>query len=93
MNGARWAQRPEGSNWGEFGPDRISLIASSSKQLTAGVMLALQDQGLLDLDAPLPDIVGDAWGPGVADITSSTEWTSVMSSRRASPTSRYSELL
>ena len=55
--------------WGEFDPDRISLVASSSKQLTAGVMLALQDQGLLDVDAPLNEIVGDAWGPGVPEIT------------------------
>ena len=21
MTGARWARRPEGSNWGDFGPD------------------------------------------------------------------------
>ncbi|MEL6892132.1 MAG: serine hydrolase domain-containing protein, partial [Actinomycetota bacterium] len=55
--------------WGEFEPNRASFIASSSKQLVAGVMLRLQDEGLLDIDAPLPEIVGDDWGPGVADIT------------------------
>jgi len=48
--------------WGEFGPDRISFFASSSKQLVAGIMFALQEDGLLDLNAPLSDIVGDDWG-------------------------------
>ncbi|MEM8618561.1 MAG: serine hydrolase domain-containing protein [Actinomycetota bacterium] len=55
--------------WGEFDADRVSFVASSSKQLSAGVMLALQEQGLLDVDAPLADIVGDAWGPDVPDFT------------------------
>src|SRR5215218_4262311 len=29
--------------WGDFGADRISLVASSSKMITAGVLLRLQD--------------------------------------------------
>ncbi len=53
--------------WGEFGPDRISLIASSSKMIAAGVLLALSDDGLLDLDAPVADIAD--WGSGNPDIT------------------------
>jgi len=44
--------------WGDFGPDRISLIASSSKMITAGVLLRLQDDGLLDIDAPVADVTG-----------------------------------
>ena len=52
---------------GEFGPDRVSLIASASKMLTAGVLLRLVDQGLLDLDAPLAAAV--PWGSGNPDIT------------------------
>jgi CubicO group peptidase (beta-lactamase class C family) len=42
---------------GEFGPDRVSLIASSSKMLTAGVLMRLDDEGLLDVDAPIADAV------------------------------------
>ena len=52
---------------GEFGPDRVSLIASSSKMLTAGVLMRLADQGLLDMDAPVADAV--PWGAGNPDIT------------------------
>ncbi len=47
---------------GEFGPDRVSLIASSSKMLTAGVLARLDDEGLLDLDTPIAELVD--W-PGV----------------------------
>ncbi len=53
--------------WGEFGEDRISLIASSSKMITAGVLLRLHDDGLLDIDAPVAEVVD--WGAGNPDIT------------------------
>ncbi len=53
--------------WGEFGPDRISLIASSSKMITAGVLLHLHDDGLVDIDAPVADVV--EWGAANPDIT------------------------
>lgn len=53
--------------WGEFGPERISLVASSSKQITAGVLLHLADQGLLDMDAPVAAAV--EWGSGNPDVT------------------------
>ena len=52
---------------GEFAPDRVSLIASSSKMITAGVLLRLADDGLLDLDAPVADAV--EWGAGNPEIT------------------------
>jgi CubicO group peptidase (beta-lactamase class C family) len=53
--------------WGVFDPDRVSLVASSSKQITAGVLLHLQDQGLIDLDAPVADAV--PWGSANPEIT------------------------
>lgn len=52
---------------GEFSADRVSLVASSSKMITAGVLLRLADDGLLDLDAPVADAVD--WGTGNPDIT------------------------
>ncbi len=54
-------------HWGGFSEDRISLIASSSKMVTAGVLLRLQDDGLLDVDAPVADVA--EWGAGNPDIT------------------------
>ena len=54
-------------HWGEFDPDRVSLVASSSKMLVSGVLLRLHDDGLLDIDAPVAEIV--EWGSGNPDIT------------------------
>jgi len=73
LNGAGLivVQRDDGvvhhEHWGEFGPERISLIASSSKMLVAGVLMRLHDDGLLDIDAPVADVVG--WGTGNPEIT------------------------
>lgn len=53
--------------FGEFSADRISLIASTSKMISAGVLLRLQDDGLLDLDAPIEDVVD--WASGNPDMT------------------------
>lgn len=53
--------------WGEFSADRVSLIASASKMLAAGVLMHLDDQGLLDVDAPVSDAV--EWGSGNPDVT------------------------
>lgn len=60
--------------WGVFGPDRVSLVASSSKQITAGVLLHLQDRGLIDLEAPIADSV--PWGAANPDITTAQLLTS-----------------
>ena len=54
--------------WGGFDAERISLVASASKMLGAGVLLRLDDDGLLDIDAPVADVV--EWGSGNPDITS-----------------------
>ncbi|MFM7064094.1 MAG: serine hydrolase domain-containing protein [Actinomycetes bacterium] len=52
---------------GNVDPDRVSLIASASKSLTAGVLLRLDDQGVLDIDAPVADVVD--WGSAHPDVT------------------------
>ena len=54
-------------HWGAFDEDRISLVASSSKMITAGVLLHLDDQGLLDIDQPVAAVA--EWGAGNPDIT------------------------
>ncbi|MEM9200960.1 MAG: serine hydrolase domain-containing protein [Actinomycetota bacterium] len=41
--------------WGVYDADRISLIASSSKMVAATILLALDDAGELDIDAPIAD--------------------------------------
>jgi len=48
------------NHWGEFSSDRISLIASTSKVVSAGVLVHLHDRGLLDLEAPISDVVNYA---------------------------------
>ena len=73
LNGAGLivVQRDDGvvhhDHWGEFGPERISLIASSSKMVVAGVLMRLHDDGLLDIDAPVTDVAG--WGAGNPEVT------------------------
>ena len=73
LNGAGLivVQRDDGvvhhDHWGEFGPERISLIASSSKMVVAGVLMRLHDDGLLDIDAPVADVAG--WGAGNPEVT------------------------
>lgn len=54
--------------YGSFDPDRIFLIASAGKILSAGVLLRLADDGLLDLDAPITHVL-NAWGDHKSDIT------------------------
>ncbi len=53
--------------WGEFGPERVSLVASTSKMIAAAVLASLSDDGLIDLDAPVADVVD--WGSGNPDVT------------------------
>lgn len=50
------------SGYGAFPSDRIYLIASSSKELTVGVLMRLADQGKLDVDAPIGNYLS-GWGP------------------------------
>lgn len=54
--------------YGAFEGDRLMLIASSSKVLSVGVLMKLADDGLLDIDAPITDYLGD-WGDYKTDIT------------------------
>lgn len=53
--------------WGDFDADRISLVASSSKMITAGVLLHLDDEGVLDIDTPVAEVVD--WGSANPAIT------------------------
>lgn len=57
--------------FGEFDLDRVSLVASSSKMVTAGVLARLADDGLLDLDVPIARQFGDVaeWTTAHPDIT------------------------
>jgi CubicO group peptidase (beta-lactamase class C family) len=53
--------------WGEFSADHVSYIASSSKMIAAGVLMKLDEDGLLDVDATVADTV--EWGAANPDIT------------------------
>jgi CubicO group peptidase (beta-lactamase class C family) len=46
-------------SFGAFTDDRIYLLASSSKMITAGVLARLADDGILDLDEPIVEVLGD----------------------------------
>lgn len=56
---------------GEITPDRISLLMSSVKMITAGVLLHLQDEGLIDLNTPISEVpaLTQAWGNQLEDFT------------------------
>lgn len=54
--------------YGAYPEDRISLIASSSKVMSVGVLMYLVDAGLLDIDAPITDYLSE-WGFEKSDIT------------------------
>ena len=62
---------------GVFGPDRVSLIASAGKVISAGVLLHTAEQpgSAFDMEEPLTDVVDWAGGlPGVtaADLVTNT---------------------
>ncbi|WP_040337170.1 serine hydrolase domain-containing protein [Candidatus Blastococcus massiliensis] len=48
--------------FGDVDADRVSLVASASKMVTAGVLVRLADQGVLDLDQPIAEYVD--WAEG-----------------------------
>lgn len=54
--------------FGDIDADRISLVASASKMVTAGVLVRLADQGELDLDQPIAEYVDWAAGQN-PDVT------------------------
>jgi CubicO group peptidase (beta-lactamase class C family) len=56
------------AGYGEFSPERIYLVMSSTKVLSAGVVMRLHDEGLLDVDAPIGDYVPD-WADGKPELT------------------------
>ena len=48
--------------FGDVDADRVSLVASASKMVTAGVLVRLADEGQLDLDQPIAEYVD--WAAG-----------------------------
>lgn len=48
--------------WAPYGPDRPHLLYSCSKSITASTVAALAGDGLIDLDAPVLDLLPDV-GP------------------------------
>jgi CubicO group peptidase (beta-lactamase class C family) len=50
--------------YGSFAADRVFLVASSSKILSAGVLARLADEKKVDLDAPVGPLVRATWGDG-----------------------------
>jgi branched-chain amino acid transport system substrate-binding protein len=54
-------------HFGELGPERVAIIGPLGEIVSAGVVLSLHDDGLLDVDAPVADIV--AWGSGNPEVT------------------------
>ena len=56
------------AGYGSVPHDRVSLVASSSKVLSAGILVSLADDGLLDLDVPVSQYLG-AWGEHKTDVT------------------------
>lgn len=55
--------------YGAFDPHRVVLLASTGKILSAGVLLRLADDGLLDLDASIATVLGPSWGEYKTDVT------------------------
>jgi CubicO group peptidase (beta-lactamase class C family) len=55
--------------YGEFEADRLYLIASASKILSAGVLMRLADEGKLDIDKPISDYLAEAWDEHKTNVT------------------------
>lgn len=53
--------------YGSFESNRLSLLASSSKIISVGVLMRLADQGLINVDAPIGTYLGAAFGDGGDD--------------------------
>ena len=64
-------ERSAGAVWehhvGVGDPDRVSLVASASKSITAAVLVRLEDEGTLDLDVPVSELV--EWADGRPGVT------------------------
>ena len=76
--------------FGEFDADRVSLVASASKMVTAGVLVRLADQGLLDLDQPIAEYVD--WAEGHNPDITVAQLTGVRSIGQAKTPQRGREL-
>lgn len=56
------------SGYGAFDVNRISLVASSSKMVSVGILMRLADQGDIDIDGPIGEYLG-AWNAGKPELT------------------------
>ncbi|MCH2431339.1 MAG: serine hydrolase, partial [Acidimicrobiales bacterium] len=54
-------------HFGELGPGRVAIVGPLGEIVSAGVVLSLHEDGLLDVDAPVADVV--AWGSGMPEVT------------------------
>jgi len=54
-------------HFGELGPERVAILGPLSEPISVGIVLSLHDDGLLDVDAPVADVV--AWGSGMPEVT------------------------
>ena len=54
-------------HFGELGPGRVAILGPLSEPISVGVVLSLHDDGLLDIDAPVADVV--AGGSGMPEVT------------------------
>jgi len=57
------------AGYGAYDKNRLYLLASASKILSVGVLMRLADQHLIDIDAPVGNYVGAAWGGEKASLT------------------------
>jgi CubicO group peptidase (beta-lactamase class C family) len=77
--------------WGVFDADRVSMIASSSKMVAASVLLALDDAGQLDIDAPIADVL--PYAADHPDITTAQLLSNSSGLPGLMATSRYADYL
>jgi CubicO group peptidase (beta-lactamase class C family) len=55
--------------YGDHAADRLYLVGSASKVLSAGILLRLQDKGQLDIDAPIGQYLSEWGANGKPDLT------------------------
>jgi CubicO group peptidase (beta-lactamase class C family) len=55
--------------YGKYAADRVYLVGSASKVLSAGILMRLADQGLLDVDAPIGEYLPAAELNGKSALT------------------------
>lgn len=57
------------AGYGDYAADRVYAVASSSKILSAGVVMRLSDMGMVDVDMPVGNYVEGMFDAGRSDLT------------------------